>query len=181
MGGEIVVNLDADGNLLSASGEALPPSQIETAPKVSASEARVAARSASARSYSTSPGDLEASEPELWIYDSRILGGPGLDVPTLVWRTEVTSLGSHPIDELVLVDARLGFVVLRFSQIEEVLDRVICDAANTNTKVPCVAPYARVEGGPPSAVTDVNDAYDFSGDTYDLFSLLGRDSLDDAA
>ena len=47
--------------------------------------------------------DLEASDPELWIYDPTLLGGPGPQVPTLVWRTEVTPDGFVDFNELVLV------------------------------------------------------------------------------
>jgi subtilisin-like proprotein convertase family protein len=69
-------------------------------------------------------------------------------------------------------------VVLDIDQIMSAKDRQICDANSTPDQVPCVAPV-RTEGGPTTAVTDVDDAYDYSGDTYDFFSSrFGRDSLD---
>ena len=120
------------------------------------------------------------TRPELWIYDSRLLGGPGLDLPTLVWRMEVTAGEREPIRELVLVDARRGNVTLDFNQIAEARNRRICDAANTAAQYPCTSPV-RVEGGPPSSIVDVNRAYDFSGHTYNFFfNRFGRDSLDGA-
>ncbi|MGH2653460.1 MAG: M4 family metallopeptidase [Actinomycetota bacterium] len=177
LGGELVVNLDADGDVLSASGEALPGPGISVEPGVTASEARRAAIAAVAGKRGTGAG-LEATTPRLWIYDSRILGGPGLDVPTLVWRMDVR--GEGPIDELVLVDGRLGNVVVRIDHIHEARDRRVCDAANTSSQYPCTSPV-RTELDPPHAVTDVNNAFDFSGDTYDFFfDNFGRDSLDDA-
>ncbi|MGH2657149.1 MAG: M4 family metallopeptidase, partial [Actinomycetota bacterium] len=178
LGGELVVNLDADGGVLSASGEALPGPGISVEPGVTASEARRAAIAAVAGRRGTGADGLEATAPSLWIYDSRILGGPGLDIPTLVWRMDVR--GEGPIDELVLVDARLGNVALRIDQIHEARDRRICDANSTNAQYPCTSPV-RTEGGPASGIQDVDDAYDFSGDTYDFFfNNFGRDSLDDA-
>jgi bacillolysin len=178
IGGELVVNLDADGDVLSASGEALPGPRISVEPVVTASEARRAAIATVAGKRGARVAGLVATAPSLWIYDSRILGGPGLDVPTLVWRMDVR--GEGPIDELVLVDARLGNVVVRIDQIEEAKDRRICDANNTSAQYPCTSPV-RTEGGPASGVADVNAAYDFSGDTYDFFfTNFGRDSLDGA-
>ena len=89
-----------------------------------------------------------------------------------------------PIDELVVVDAETGAVALHFSQIEEALQRRICDADNTPTEIPCTAALSvRDEGDPPVAdnFDDVNKAYDFAGDTYNFFfDRFGRDSLDDA-
>ena len=43
------------------------------------------------------------------------------------------------------------------------------------------AEYVRSEGDAASPVADVNQAYDYSGDTYDFFfTRFGRDSLDGA-
>ncbi len=180
LGGELVVNLDAHGNLLSAGGETLPEGLPAVVPRVPAGVARDAALAAVAKKYGVARARLSASRPRLWIYDSRIMGGPGLGIPTLVWRTTVARGGWEPIDELVLVDARLGSVVVQFSQIEDAKNRVICDANGTAAQVPCVSPV-RSEGGPASAIADVNSAYEFAGDTYDFyFSNFGRDSLDGA-
>jgi bacillolysin len=179
IGGELIVNLDSSGDLLSANGEVVPSVRIGTEPQVGRNGAESAALAQVARAYSVSKRSLAAATPKLWIYDSRILGGPGLGVPRLVWRTEVTGEAATPIDEFVLVDAQLGSVALNFSQIAHAKNRTVCDANSTAGHLPCVAPV-RTEGGPVHAVADVNDAYDFAGDTYDFFFGLGRDSLDDA-
>ena len=178
LGGELVVNLARDGDVLSASGEALPSPGISVEPRVTAAQARRAAIAVVAGKRAGGNAGLTATRPTLWIYDSRILGGPGLDVPVLVWRMDVR--GDAPVDELVLVDARLGNVLVRIDQIEEAKDRDICDAGNTSAQYPCTSPV-REEGDPAHPVADVNAAYDFSGDTYDFFfDNFGRDSLDDA-
>ena len=179
VGGEFVVNLDAARNVLSVSGEALPAAAVAATPRVGSAAAREAAVAAVAKARRVAPFRLEATQPTLWIYDARILGGPGPERPTLVWRLDVRSTEGLPIDELVLVDAQLGSVALRIDQIEHAKNRQVCDGANTAAQYPCTVPV-RSEGGAPHLVQDVNDAYDFAGDTYDLFLGLGRDSLDGA-
>lgn len=180
LAGELVVNLDERGNVLSANGEATPSPSLSVRPQVSGADAVSTALGAIAKQHSIPASDLSASRPELWIYDSRLLGGPGLGQPILVWRTEVTAGELEPIRELVLVDARRGTVALNFNQIANAKNRRICDANSTATQVPCTSPV-RVEGGPPSGIADVNEAYDFSGQAYDFyFNRFGRDSVDNA-
>ncbi len=182
LGGELVVNLDRSGSMLSASGEVLPALDISLTPRVEPAAARETALAAVAKAHSVPASKLRASEPSLWIYDSRIMGGPGLDRPALVWRLDVRGTTAlEPIDEFVLVDAQLGLVALQFDQLETARDRRVCDANNLDAKVPCTTPYARVEGGAVSSIQDVNDAYDYSGATYDFYyNYLGRDSIDGA-
>jgi bacillolysin len=173
-----VVNLDDQGNVLSATGEALPELRLSVSPAITVSEARTAAVAAVAKEQLGAVRHLEATSPRLWLYDSRLLGGPGLGVPTLVWRMDVEGEADGPVDELVLVDARLGNVVLHFSQIEDAKNRRVCDANSSSSQYPCTSPV-RTEGGAASGIADVNAAYDFSGDTYDFFfNNFGRDSLD---
>ena len=180
VGGEFVVNLDAARNVLSVSGEALPAAAaVAATPRIGSTAASAAAVAAVAKARRVAPIDLEATQPTLWIYDARILGGPGPERPTLVWRLDVMGKGGLPINELVLVDAQLGSVALRIDQIEHAKNRQVCDGANTAAQYPCTVPV-RSEGGAPHLVQDVNDAYDHTGDTYDLFFALGRDSLDGA-
>jgi bacillolysin len=178
LGGELVVNLDADRNVLSANGEALPDAKVATSPQVGSAAAREAAVAAVAKTHAGSPIRLKATVPSLWIYDSRILGGPGLARPVLVWRLEVKG-GDGAVNELVLVDAANGSVALRIDQIENALpQRVICDAANSSAQYPCASPV-RVEGGPTSTNAEVNQAYDYAGHTFDFFSThFGRNSVD---
>ena len=118
VGGEFVVNLDAARNVLSVSGEALPAAAVAATPRIGSAAAREAAIAAVAKARRVAPFRLEATQPTLWIYDARILGGPGPERPTLVWRLDVRSTEGLPIDELVLVDAQLGSVALRIDQIE---------------------------------------------------------------
>jgi Zn-dependent metalloprotease len=178
LGGELVVSLDADGNALSVGGEALPDSDISLTPTVTQAAAQETALEQVAGEAQVSLLTLSARAPALWIYDSRILGGPGTDTPTLVWRVEVT--GSWDVDQVVLVDAQRGTVAIHYDQLKTAKNRQVCDAANTPAQAPCAAPVI-TEGGAASGIQDVNDAYDYAGDVYDFYStVLGRDSLDGA-
>ena len=184
LGGELTVNLAADGDVLSLGGE-LEPKPADTAVSgVSAEEADDVALSWVAKQYGVSAGELVASVPEKWIYDSRILGGPGLDTPRVVWRTEVTDgTDATTIRELVLIDAEVPAVALNFSQIHDAIRRV-CDANLVSfADVPCVFNDVddRQEGAGPSAVGDVNLAYDFSGQVDSFYAnKLGRNSINGA-
>jgi Zn-dependent metalloprotease len=178
IGGQLVVNVDSRGRILSAGGETLPQTSLDVEPRISQANAEQAALAVASRAHEVPSGDLRVSDAKLSVYDSRLLGGPGLGKPTLVWRVEVTAGTLAPIDELVLVDARRGTAVLNFNQVAEAKSRRVCDAKNANW-IPCFFPVRR-EGDPLSGIPDVNRAYKYSGDFYDFFGQrFGRDSVDD--
>ena len=181
LGGEFVVNLDAQRNILSAAGEALPEA-VATTPAVTSTAARDTAIAAIAKEHGVAAPRLRADIPSLAIYDPAILGGPGPKSAVLVWRLEVKGVSGMPVDELVLVDARTGLVALSIDQIEEMKDRRVCDAnqgTGAPNAYPCNTPVRSEGQGPVASPADVNQAYDFAGDTYDFFfSRFGRDSLD---
>ena len=101
VGGELVVNVDRDGDVVSASGELLPGS-VDRTPLVTAAAARQEAIAAVAKERQVSAVRLAATTPRLWIYDARLLGGPGPRRPTLVWRLDVKGDSGLAIDDLVL-------------------------------------------------------------------------------
>ncbi len=181
LGGELIVQMDASGDVLSVNGEILPQPAVATVPKVEPALAQAEALKVVAREYRLPTEELVAGEPSLWIYDPVLLK-PGLSQASLVWRLEVTSRELRPIRELVLVDAQAPRVVLHFNQIDSVLYRKVYDNENKYWyPLPGYEPPARVEGGPASGVPDVNLAYDFSGDTYNYYmDVHGRDSVDGA-
>ncbi len=108
LGGELNVQLNSANQLLVSSGEILPKISLDTDPAVSAGEARDSALKKIAKDREVDAADLNVSDPELWIYDPTLLGGPGIQVPRLVWRMEVTPEGLDHFNELVLVDALRG-------------------------------------------------------------------------
>jgi Zn-dependent metalloprotease len=178
---EVRVQLDESARVLSASGETSAGPIPSTEPAVTSADAASAARTAVAKQEQLDPASLTAGEPELWIYDAALLGGPAPHPePVLVWRLEVQGTATQAVREMVLVDAGTGSIVLQITKIAEALQRTVCDHRDVADADPC-PPQTRSEGGPPTASADVDDAYDYSGDVYDFFQdRFGRDSLDDA-
>ena len=159
----------------------MEPDKVGTSAKIASAEARQTAVASVAKSRPEATSELQATDPQLAIYDSRLLGGPGLDVPTLVWQTEVSSTADPALRLLVLVDAQIGVVAETIDLTEEVKDRRVCDAANSASDYPCISPYDREEGDAATGNADIDAAYDYAGDTYDFYSSrFGRDSLDGA-
>lgn len=181
LGGELAVDLDAQGNVLAAAGEATASPKVDTTPSVGAGDARAQAQALAAKQHGGDAGSV-VEEPSLAVYDPSLLGGPETGAPRLVWQTTVASDGAEPFRDLVLVDARTGGVALRIESLEEGKDRQVCDRNNVvGAAEACTGGYSRVEGQAATGTTDVDRAYDYAGDTYDFyFSKFGRDSLDGA-
>jgi Zn-dependent metalloprotease len=111
--------------------------------------------------------------PELVVYAPSVLGAEGL--PTLAWKL-VLANGRGDIKQQVFVDAHSGEVVLFYSLIHEAKFRQVHDA-NSTASLP--GPLARSEGDAATGISDVDDVYDFLGDTYDFYNAEhGRDGLD---
>ena len=180
LSGELAMNRDSQGRLLSMIGEISSDLSLPTDPTLSIDTATELAQGVIAKQYGLTGEDLAASPPELWIYDERLLR-PSSRPPALVWRIEVTGIQRLDIRELVLVDAVTGAIVLHFNQVDTALNRTIYDNQNNSAfGLPGNGP-ARTEGGPASVIADVNAAYDYSGNTYDFYSSHhARDSLDGA-
>ena len=131
IGGELVVQTDKAGNLISMNGEVLPNLEISTTAKVSAADARAKAQTMMGKTYSIPADKLVLSQPELWIFNQVIMGGPGLQRNALVWRMEATAPAVQPdVREFILVDAQLGSMTLHFNQIAHAKVRVVCNANN---------------------------------------------------
>ncbi|MBI5934472.1 MAG: M4 family metallopeptidase [Chloroflexi bacterium] len=117
MAGELIVNTNAKGGLLSINGEVSPDLDISVTPNIDAALAQSVALQEIASAYGLSLSDVVASEPELWIYDARLMNGEDETPAHLVWRMEVTSENA-PLRELVLVNAQSGKISLHFNQID---------------------------------------------------------------
>ena len=115
--GELIVNQTERGALVSMIGEISPEIDIPVVPAVSASAAAQKAKTAIAKYYGGEAAGYAASEPELWIYDPRLVQ-PSDRLQSLVWRMEVTGDGDVPVRALVLIDAQHGFISLQFNQID---------------------------------------------------------------
>jgi Zn-dependent metalloprotease len=180
LSGELVVNVDGAGNVVAAGGEVLPGPKPNVVPSIDSETARQQAVELVAKQYGVDATALSTSTPELWIHNPALIGGPGIRMTSLVWRVEVSSTGEPPVRELVLVHAQLGRIVLHYSELEEALFRRVCDRNGRADPYECTpAKTVRREGQRPTGKTDVDDAYDLSGLTYNFYrNRYGRDSVD---
>jgi len=181
LGGEIIVQTISNGYFLSANGEILPNIELDTAPKLNDEQAKTIAIEKIGNVYGITAEKLVASDPELWIYNPALLGSGGLERTLLVWRTSVTSKDApSPIDELVLVDAKTGFVHLHFNQTDTALDLAIYNANNTTT-LPGTFVCDETDMACSAGDSDAQDAQKFAADTYNYYSsMFGRDGFDNA-
>lgn len=172
-GGEILVHLGARGVVAANAKTVAGLDGVATAPAIPAAEAALLAREELARALGVT--DATLSEPRLELLNRGLLGGGGFSTD-LTWFVEARRID---LREYLWVDALHGKIVLRFSQLAHARDRQVWDAASGSSFEPG-AP-ARAEGGAATGNSDVDAAYDYSGDTYDYFAgLHGRDSYDDA-
>jgi bacillolysin len=179
-GGELTVHLRGDA-VVAAHARTLADAAlagISTTPTLqpAASAARVLA---ALERVGIATEELELSTPRLEILDRGHLGGPPLP-PRLVWFVEARRID---LREYVWIDAQSGTVALRFSQLTDAKDREIYDADDPGDAVYDELPgdLVRQEGDAATGDPDADDAYAFSGDTYDFFfDELGRDSFDGA-
>ncbi len=181
LGGELIVQMDKQRDVLSVTGEVLPSPAVSTVPAIAAGTAQRLALAVAAKTHELSPELLTATEPELWIYNPLLLGAPGPQRTELVWRVEVNPVQLLPISELVLVDAHLGAVPLHFNQVSTGMYRSVYDNRNSRSEgLPGRGPV-RTEGQGPSGIEDVDTAYEYAGDVYAFYrSFHGRDSIDGA-
>jgi len=179
LGGELVVQLDQERNVVSVNGEVLPALQVNVSPQVAPEVARETALETVAKLERVARDALDASNPELWLYNPILLGAPGIPQTRLVWRSEVRSTQALPVRELMLVDAQTGAAALYFNQIDTSRYREVYDNQNNpDVGLPGSGPV-RVEGQPPTGVLDADLAYDYAGSTYDFYcSVHGRDGID---
>ncbi|HEX3050506.1 MAG TPA: M4 family metallopeptidase, partial [Aggregatilineaceae bacterium] len=120
LAGEIIANYNSRGLLVAMVGEVSPNTDLEglsTTPVVISAQAAENALEYVAKLTRMPASELSASNPELWIYDPRLLT-PEEAPPHLVWRLEVTSGQLLPINYLVLVNASFGGISLTFNQID---------------------------------------------------------------
>ncbi len=180
LAGEMIVHMDSGKNVLSASGEMLPNIQLDINPLIDKAAAIQSALAVTARENGVSVDALQASTPELWIYNPALLT-PYTGQTVLGWRMEVTPKTELlPIRQLVLVEAKRGGIALSFNQIDYAKNRLTYNA-NTTTTLPgtlvCDEANPTCTGGSADAI----NAHVFAGQTYDAYAINhGRDSIDGA-
>ncbi|MCU1391474.1 MAG: peptidase thermolysin, partial [Ilumatobacteraceae bacterium] len=179
LAGQVAVQVDDEGAVLSATGEASPQLDIPIGSSVTADSAAATALAVTGRASGADPAALTVSAPALWVYDPALLGAPDALGARVVWRMDVRSaLGD--IDRLVLVDAANGTVALQFNQQEAAKNRIVCDNVNNpNLSETCTVPVVTSEANPAGGSADAQAAFINAGATYDFYStMFGRDSID---
>ncbi|MBI4557884.1 MAG: M4 family metallopeptidase, partial [Candidatus Hydrogenedentes bacterium] len=178
-GAEVMVQVNASGGIdcilsdLMQDPSLLDNRTVSTTPSVAAGQAKAAAITSLKSRYPTEDFAV-VSEPKLIIYDPGVLGAAG--PVELAWQTQVFATTTPLIREAVFIDAHSGGIALNYSLVESAKKREIYDSDNTEDDP---GTLVRAEGGPVSTIVDVNQAYDFLGDTYDFYANEnGRDSID---
>ena len=190
MGGEIVVQLTEDGEVLSAAGEVLPSALEGHHVRHGRREAgphRGCPLGWRASSSARSAAVTTASEG-LGLYDPRMMDDPRpgrrRHPPGLAGRCAGPATGRQQADRrLVIVDARSGQVLTthRPHLRRRGPDRRVCDNRNRPGAVVGLQRSLRPRGGPVSWTghRDVDAAYRLMGVAYDFFkSRFGRDGID---
>lgn len=182
-GAELVLELDGDARLTTAAGKLVPLIRADTKPTVTDDKARSAARDAARRNWRhRSTDQVDTQTPQVTIYDPALLGRAEASEPKLAWRVKVEgSDEENPRAGFVFVDADNGTTLAQVDLAPTALSRKICDNRNSTTGPATCSSPVRTEGGAPSAVDQVNKAYDFLGEVYDFYqSRFGRDGINGA-
>lgn len=176
-GGQVVTTLDAGADLVSVSADTVRDAEtVEvSAPRLSADAAGRIAVQATARARSVPGSDLSATVQGRRLYDPALVGLADQPGVRSVWEIEVRD--GATVRETVLVGTDRGEVALRFDSAPAATDRWICDNARDRSQADddavgvCASP-ARVEGGDPTLVEEVDDAYDHVGETSAAYEEL---------
>src|SRR6266487_4322863 len=116
--GEMIVNTNANGELLSISGEVSSDLTLDKKPAVKSQEALRTALDEIAKLHKDDAKQLTSTDPELWIFDESLLTASTRPVE-LVWRMEVTAKDTmQPIREMVLVNAHTGGMSWHINQVD---------------------------------------------------------------
>ena len=168
LGGELVVHLDAAGQVYAVNGSARDGEQVSSRPGIAPEAAwQVALRN--------TPGASDVEGAPRLVYVRATAEEP----LRLAWEVRVTGQGAAmPLRDRVYVDASEASVVLRVPEIHDLLNRKVY-SANSTTSLP--GTLKRSEGQGPTGDTHVDGLFDTLGTTYSCFNtLFGRDSYDNA-
>ena len=170
--GEIAVHIRGE-RVVAVNGEIVAGlAGISTSPTLLLSEALLRAQQFLARDRPNRSVGASLSAPRLELFNRGVLDDR--PHPTrLAWFIEATG---PFLREYIWVDALNSTVLLSFSQLTDAKSRQVYDATSTAT---LPGTLKRSEGEAAIGDADVDNAYDFAGDTYDyFFATHGRDSFD---
>jgi Zn-dependent metalloprotease len=152
--------------------KSITASVSRTAP-ATAGPATISAAEAQNRATAGIEGAAVNAAPKLVMYT----GVPfGARPATLAYVTDVRSM-TQPLRKLIVTDARTGATIDTLDRLQDAKNRTVYNANGSTA----TGTFARGEGDPATGNTDVDNAYNYTGATYDYYaSAFGRDSYDDA-
>lgn len=178
--GEMILQLDKQSRVTLVRSELATASSFDPTPHITASQAQAAALSVVDKYYALGASKAIVSIPELWVFNPSLIdAGPAHN--SLVWRIEITGKSATQyVRELVMVDAHRGHIAWHLNLIAHAKNRLTYDNNNTISTLPG-GNLVRAEGAPNTGITEVDNAHNYAGDTYDFYAAQhGRDSLDNA-
>jgi len=183
-GAQMVVQVSG-GNILNlandtfAQSESLANGGLSLTPKINAASATAAGQRALAAVLGNvgSPQLRPAGEADLMVLNPGVLGLEGSS--RLVWRNTLTAVTADGlIKEAIFVDAHTGQLALHYSLTDNALSRSVYNANGTFNQP---ANPARIEGQAAVANANVNNMYDYLGDSYNFYFTQHQwDSFDNA-
>jgi Zn-dependent metalloprotease len=168
-GSRVAVHFSRDGKYVSFMSASVAPDISVEAPEAKLDEDEAIERAKAA----LPSGDL-AQAPTLQVYagSGPVVSGPNARLSWFVWLLD----DSRQVSNVYVVDAVDGRVLKVLDKTTDARNRLVYNA-NNGTSLP--GTLVRSEGGAATGNKDVDNAYTFSGDTYDFYSTtFGRDSYD---
>ncbi|MDQ1664606.1 MAG: hypothetical protein QOH75_637 [Actinomycetota bacterium] len=172
LGGQLATVVDAQGNMISLSGETSPRVASSTF-TVAAAAARRAALGATARDTGVARSRLTATTPARWLYDASLFAASGASGARGVWLVQVAARHRDDVRELVLVDAITGKTVLHVNQAPH-LTQVVCDNKKRKREDYTCAP-GRYQREDASSSVDAQAAFRATRAASDFYASLGVD------
>jgi len=166
IGGDLRITRDADGEIRSATGTSWAAGKAPFTPTFAQADARDAAMAVTEGADGSSSGRL--------VY---IASSKGTS-PELAWHFVLTgNRAGMPVEDDVYINALSGELADRAPRIHSARLRTTYNAAGTED----YGTIARSETTPATGDSDIDQAHDAAGKTYDcLQDLFGRDSYDNA-
>lgn len=175
-----MIQLDSEGGVAAVLSDIMRTdgqlTGFSTTPAIDAETAASRAREFVAALHNRRTTDLDRNAPELLVYDPAVLGKPG--GIRLVWKLQVSDLDGDggPVGENIFVDAHTGEIVNHYTFLHTALDRRVYDSRRFEV---VRQNLRRAEGDPPTGDRQIDNAFDFVGDTFNFYlDNHGIDSWD---
>ena len=181
LGAELVIKVNDDSSVRSVLNgiakdtTALDDGTVPLKPAVDAAGAPALAVRLEAATQGVAETAFTASDATLMIFAPEVFKRAG--APQLVWRVVVRPRDVRQPEMAVFVDAQAGSIAFRYPLRPDAKSRNIYDADYSYDLTD--AELVRKEGDAATGDKEVDNIYDFLGDTYDWYnSSFGRDSWD---